>query len=85
MGTGLTFDEYVELRLRALAGADRAFVRAAEMELDELFPVNTDYEVLYSPADTLVSRATGRPKGDGTVGAMATPARSRWGCAGARP
>jgi hypothetical protein len=41
MGTGLTFDEYVELRLRPPAEVDRAFLRAAEMELKELFPMDT--------------------------------------------
>lgn len=41
MGTGLTFGEYVELRLRSAADADRAFQRAAEMEREEMFPMNT--------------------------------------------
>jgi len=41
MGTGLTFDEYVELKLKPPAGADRAFQRAAEMEREEMFPMNT--------------------------------------------
>jgi len=41
MGTGLTFDEYVVLRLRAPVGADRAFHQAAEMERDRMFPMNT--------------------------------------------
>jgi len=37
--TGLTFDEYVALRLRPPAGADRAFQEAAEMERDQMFPM----------------------------------------------
>jgi hypothetical protein len=37
---GLTFDEYVDLRLKPLAGADQAFVRAAEAQQDGLFPMN---------------------------------------------
>jgi len=41
MGTGLTFEEFVELRLEPPAGADRAFGRAAEATRDELFPMNT--------------------------------------------
>jgi len=41
MGTGLTFDEYVDLRLKPPAGADRAFHQAAEMERDRIFPMNT--------------------------------------------
>lgn len=41
MGIGLTFDEYVELRLKPPAGADRAFRRAAEQEREAMFPMNT--------------------------------------------
>ena len=41
MGTGLTFDEYVELRLRPAAGADPTFYRAAEMQRERMFPMNT--------------------------------------------
>jgi len=41
MGTGLTFDGYVVLRLEAAVGADRAFQQAAEMERDRMFPMNT--------------------------------------------
>jgi len=40
MGTGLTFEEYVDLRLKPSAGADRAFHEAAEMEQDEMFPMD---------------------------------------------
>jgi len=39
MQTGLTFDEYVDLRLRPPAGADRAFHKAAEMEQERMFPM----------------------------------------------
>lgn len=41
MGIGLTFEEYVDLRLRPLAGADPVFSEAAEMERKEMFPMNT--------------------------------------------
>jgi len=41
MRIGLTFDEYVELRLKPPAGADRVFHQAAEVERDEMFPTNT--------------------------------------------
>jgi len=37
---GLTFDEYVDLRLKPLAGADRAFHEAAETEREQMFPMN---------------------------------------------
>ena len=36
---GLTLDEYVALRLMPLAGADSAFVEAAEEEREQLFPM----------------------------------------------
>ncbi len=36
---GLTFDEFVELKLKPPAGADRAFHEAAEMERREMFPM----------------------------------------------
>lgn len=36
---GLTFDEFVELKLKPAAGADRAFHEAAEMERREMFPM----------------------------------------------
>jgi len=39
--TRLTFDEYVDLRLRPPAGADRAFHKAAEMERERMFPMTT--------------------------------------------
>jgi hypothetical protein len=38
---GLTFDEYVDVKLRPSARADRAFHQAAEMERDEMFPMAT--------------------------------------------
>ena len=41
MGIGLTFEEYASLRLTPPAGADRAFQRAAQMEREEMFPMNT--------------------------------------------
>ena len=41
MGIGLTFDEYVDLRLRVPAGADHAFHEAAQMEREQMFPMNT--------------------------------------------
>lgn len=36
---GLTFEEYAELKVKPRMGADRAFHRAAEMELAEMFPM----------------------------------------------
>lgn len=39
MQTGLTFEEYLALRLRPLAGADRAFQEAAKMEREQMFPM----------------------------------------------
>jgi len=41
MGIGLTFDEYVDVKLKPPAGADRAFQQAAEQEREEMFPMNT--------------------------------------------
>ena len=41
MRIGLTFDEYIDLKLRPHTGADRAFHQAAEMERDEMFPMAT--------------------------------------------
>jgi len=38
--TGLTFDEYVDLKVRPRAGADRAFHEAADMEREAMFPMN---------------------------------------------
>jgi len=38
MGTGLTFDEYIELRALPLAGADPVFVQAVEKERERMFP-----------------------------------------------
>lgn len=40
MGIGLTFEEFVDLRLKPPAGADRAFFEAAEMEREQMFPMN---------------------------------------------
>jgi len=37
--TGLTFEEYVDLKLKPHAGADRAFHEAAEMEVAQMFPM----------------------------------------------
>lgn len=36
---GLTFDEYVELKLKSAAGADRVFHVAAETERRDMFPM----------------------------------------------
>jgi hypothetical protein len=41
MRIGLTFDEYVELRLKPPAGADRLFHQAAEEEAERMFPMTT--------------------------------------------
>lgn len=41
MRIGLTFDEFVELRLKPPAGADRAFHQAAEEESERTFPMTT--------------------------------------------
>jgi hypothetical protein len=40
MGIGLTFEEFVDLRLRASAGADPVFNEAAKMERERMFPMN---------------------------------------------
>jgi len=37
--TGLTFDEYVEFRLKPRAGADGAFHEAVDMEQERMFPM----------------------------------------------
>jgi hypothetical protein len=37
--TGLTFDEYVDLKVKPRAGADRTFHEAADMEQERLFPM----------------------------------------------
>ena len=37
--TGLTFDEFVDLKVRPRAGADRAFQEAAAMEVEGMFPM----------------------------------------------
>lgn len=39
MGTGLTFDEYIELTALPLAGADPVFVQAVEEEREQMFPM----------------------------------------------
>jgi len=36
---GLTFDEYVDLKVKPRVGADAAFQQAAEMELEQMFPM----------------------------------------------
>lgn len=41
MAIGLTFDEYVELRLTPRGTADPAFRQAAEIEWEQIFPMNT--------------------------------------------
>jgi hypothetical protein len=41
MPTGLTFDEYFELKLKPHAGADRCFHEAAEQMRDSMFPMPT--------------------------------------------
>lgn len=39
MGTGLTFDEYIELKAMPLAGADPVFIQAVEEEREQMFPM----------------------------------------------
>ena len=39
MGIGLTFDEYVDVKLKPSARADSTFQQATEMEWDEMFPM----------------------------------------------
>jgi len=41
MKIGLTFDEYVDVKLRPSARSDRAFREGAETERDEMFPMTT--------------------------------------------
>ncbi len=38
--TGLSFDEFVNLKIKPRAGADPVFQEAAEMELEQMFPMN---------------------------------------------
>lgn len=38
---GLTFDEYVDLKVKPRAGADAAFQRVATMELESMFPITS--------------------------------------------
>ncbi|MFQ5731500.1 MAG: hypothetical protein ACE5KM_06060 [Planctomycetaceae bacterium] len=42
MGIGLTFEEYVEVKLKPPGRADAAFQQAAEMDRDEMFPMRTE-------------------------------------------
>lgn len=39
MGTGLTFEEYIELTAMPLAGADPVFVQVVEEERERMFPM----------------------------------------------
>ncbi len=39
MRIGLTFNEYVDLKLKPPAGADKAFQEAAQMQADQMFPM----------------------------------------------
>lgn len=39
MGTGLTFDEYIERTAMPMAGADPVFVQAVEEEREQMFPM----------------------------------------------
>jgi len=48
---GLTFDEYVDLKIKPWSGADRAFHEAAEMEREQMFPMP-----LVAASDLLRSR-----------------------------
>jgi len=41
MQTGLTFDEYVDLRLRPPVEADQPFHQAGVMERERMFPMMT--------------------------------------------
>lgn len=41
MGIGLTYDEYVDVKLRPPSGADRAIQRGFEAALVEKFPMAT--------------------------------------------
>jgi hypothetical protein len=40
MGTGLTFAEYVELKLNPYRNADQAFHEAADAEREDMFPMS---------------------------------------------
>ena len=70
MPIGLTFDEYVDLRLRPHAGADPAFQRAADSMRDTAFPMKTvaasshlrsrGYDCRPQMLDALVSSGTVR-------------------------
>lgn len=41
MRIGLTFDEYLDVKLRPPSGADRVFRQAADQERDGMFPMTT--------------------------------------------
>lgn len=41
MGTGLTFDEYVDVKLRPPTGEERLIQRGFEAQVAEMFPLNT--------------------------------------------
>lgn len=53
MGTGLTFEEYIELTAIPLACADPVFVQAVEKERERMFPMK-----LVVAANQLRSRVT---------------------------
>ena len=41
MGIGLTFDEYMDVKLEPPAGADRPIQRGHEAHVAEMFPMST--------------------------------------------
>jgi hypothetical protein len=47
MRVGLTFDEFVDLRLKPMAGADQAFFEAADEERNEMFPMATTVAAMH--------------------------------------
>ncbi len=75
MKIGLTFEEFVELRLMPLAGADAAFRQAAEMEHEWLFRMTTaraarqlrwrGYDCKPQMRELLVENGVARPRGPG--------------------
>jgi len=60
MAIGLTFEEYVELKLMPHKHADQAFVTAAEHMWDEAFPMSLDKAAWHVPmrATTTDSKAS---------------------------
>ena len=61
MRIGLFSEEYVELRLKPRAGADRVLHQAADEQWEEMFPMNNRvFVTLFSPIDAAIGIAAVR-------------------------